>query len=237
MGGKLYGVGVGPGDPQLMTIKAKNILDNIDLVAIPKTSKLKESLALTIAKGACSREWDILELVFPMSRDEDVLGNSWNEAVNAIEEKLSQGRDVAFITLGDPTVYSTFIYIYKILIEKGYQAEIIPGITSFCAGAARSGVSLAEGNEKIAIIPLVDDINELEKTMDNYDNIVLMKIAKNFKQIRELLYKRGDFNKRVLVSKCTMEDELIYQDISDINDIDSENMSYFTTMILKKNGV
>lgn len=234
MKGKIFGVGVGPGDPELMTIKAKKILDTVDIIAIPKTAKDKDSLALTIAKGACDRDWELLELVFPMSKNVEYLEDSWKEAAGVIEEKLSKGLNVAFVTLGDPTVYSTFIYIYKILINKGFEAEIISGITSFCASAARAGVSIAEGAEKIAVIPLVNDIKELIHIMEDFENIVLMKVSKNFIQIRELINQRADFNKTVLVSKCGMEDEFISLDI---NKIDNNDLSYFTTMILKKNGV
>jgi len=234
MAGKLYGVGIGPGDPELITVKAKRILAEADVVAVPKTAAEKESLAQTIAEDALEKGKEILELLFPMNFDEKVLERSWNEAIGKIQEKLDQGKCVAFITLGDPTVYSTYMYIHKQLHKEGYAAEIIPGITSFCAVAARAGVSLGENREAIAIVPSAYECDNLENILQSFDNIVLMKLSKSLPKLKELLKAEGLSERAVLVSKCGMKDEKVTYDLSLLN---GEKISYFSTMIVKKGGV
>jgi precorrin-2/cobalt-factor-2 C20-methyltransferase len=234
MKGKLYGIGVGPGDPELVTLKAKRLLGEVDCVAIPKTAAEKESLALSIVSGLIEEKKDILELLFPMSFNERLLEDSWNKAVEKIRSRLDAGKDVAFITLGDPTVYSTYMYLHKILKQQGYETEIVPGITSFCASAARAGISLAENRESLAVVPSAYDCRDIDKILDNFENVVLMKISRKFSELREKLKEKGLDDKAVLVSKCGLEGEMIEFDLGKVNE---ETLSYFTTMIIKKNGV
>lgn len=234
MTGKLYGIGVGPGDPELITLKAKRILEQVDYIAIPKTGADKRSLALTIAEGIIEKEKKILELHFPMSYDEKTLADSWKVAIIQLKEKLDEGSNVAFITLGDPTVYSTYIYTHKTLKQEGYYTEIIPGITSFCASAARVGISLGENKESIAVIPSAYECENLDEVLDTFDTVVLMKVSKNLPQLKEKLKAKGMLDKAVLVSKYGLKDEVIE---FDIDSLDGDKLSYFTTMILKKGGV
>ncbi len=234
MAGKLYGVGIGPGDPELITIKARRIIAEADVVAVPKTAAEKESLAQTIAEDALEKGKEILELLFPMSFDAKVLEKSWQEAIKKIRDKLEQGKIVAFITLGDPTIYSTYMYLHKQLHQEGYAAEIIPGITSFCAAAARAGISLGENREAIAIVPSAYECDNLENILQSFDNIVLMKLSKSLPKLKELLKAEGLSERAVLVSKCGMKDEKVTYDLSLP---DGEKISYFSTMIVKKGGV
>jgi len=234
MKGKLYGIGVGPGDPELVTLKAKRLLREVDCVAIPKTATEKESLALSIVSGLIEEKKDILDLLFPMSFNERLLEDSWNKAVEEVMSRLDAGKDVAFITLGDPTVYSTYMYLHKILKQQGYETEIVPGITSFCASAARAGISLAENRESLAVVPSAYDCRDIDDILDNFENIVLMKISRKFSALREKLIEKGLHDKAVLVSKCGLEGEMIEFDLGKVNE---EALSYFTTMIIKKNGV
>lgn len=234
MKGKLYGVGVGPGDPELVTIKAKRVLESVDYIAIPKTAADKDSLALSIVEGILDSKKEIIELVFPMSYDENILESSWNTAMANIKLKLDEGRSVAFITLGDPTIYSTYMYVHKNLRQEGYTAEIIPGITSFCASAARVGISLGENRESIAVVPSAYDCENLDTILDTFDSVVLMKVSKNLAALRDKLREKGLLDKAVLVSRCTFEDEVIEYDI---NKAAESKVSYFTTMIIRKNGV
>ena len=233
MSGTLYGVGVGPGDPELITLKAVKILEKVDYIAVPRTSTEKESLALSIVNGVLDRKKEIIELIFPMSFDDKLLGDSWNKAIEEVKVKLDEGKNIAFITLGDPTVYSTYIYIHKTLKSIGYNTEIIPGITSFCAASARAGISLGENRETIAIIPSAYECENLDNVLDSFDNIVLMKVSRNMERLIEKLKARQLLDKTVLVSRCGFEDELVEFDIEKID----EKLSYFTTMIIKKSGV
>lgn len=234
MKGKLFGIGVGPGDPELLTLKAKRILEEVDYIAIPKTASEKESTALEIVRGVVAQPKEIIELIFPMSFDEKLLDDSWNSAIAEVKTKLDEGKSIAFITLGDPTVYSTYMYVHKVLRREGYTIEVVPGITSFCASAARVGVSLGENRESIAVVPSVYECENLGEVLDSFDNIVLMKVAKSLPKLKEMLKAKGLLDKAALVSKCGFEDEVVEFDIEKAA---KEKFSYFTTMIIKKSGV
>lgn len=234
MKGKLYGIGVGPGDPELVTLKAKRLLEEVDCIAIPKPGANKESLAMSIVGSMLGEEKDILELLFPMSFNKRLLAESWSEAVSQVKSRLDEGRDVAFITLGDPTVYSTYMYLHKMIRQQGYETEIVPGITSFCAAAARVGISLAENRETLAVVPSAYDCRDLGEILESFENVVLMKISGKFADLREKLVAKGLDDKAVLVSKCGLDGEMVE---FDLGKVDGETLSYFTTMIIKKNGV
>lgn len=234
MPGKLYGVGVGPGDPELLTLKAKRVLEEADCIAIPKTAADKGSVALSIVKDIVPSDKAILELLFPMSFDGAELENSWSSSVAEIRQQLDKGRSVAFVTLGDPTVYSTYMYIHKEFRRLDYETEIIPGITSFCAAAARVGVSLAENREGIAVVPSAYECENLDAILDQFDNVVLMKVARNLPMLAEKLAEKGLKDRTVLVSRCGFEDERVEYDLDRAA---KEKLSYFTTMLVKKAGV
>lgn len=234
MSGKLYGVGIGPGDPELVTLKAKRVLDEVSCIAVPKTASDRESVALSIVENLITGNKEILELVFPMSYDENVLESGWETAIGALKSKLDRGCDVALITLGDPTVYSTYIYVHKLLVSQGYDAEIIPGITSFCASAARAGVSLGENRESIAVVPSAYECENLEGILEEFDNVVLMKVSRNLPGLINKLKEKGVCDRAVLVSKCGFEDEKVEYDLDKAAE---GKTSYFSTMIVKKRGV
>lgn len=234
MPGKLYGIGVGPGDPELLTLKAKRILQAVDFIAIPKTASDRDSVALSIVEEVLEKKKEIIELLFPMSFDSGVLESSWSNSVSEVKIRLDAGKDVAFITLGDPTVYSTYMYIHKEIRNLGYDIEIVPGITSFCASAARLGISLGENRESIAIVPSAYDCENLDTILENFDNVVLMKVSRNIFKLKDKLAEKGLADKAVLVSKCGFEDEMIEYDLEKAS---QEKLSYFTTMIVKRNGV
>jgi len=231
--GKLYGVGVGPGDPELITIKAKRIMESAQCIAVPKTSEGKESLALSIARDTVRMNGEIMELVFPMTPDAAILAASWDNAANAICRKLDGGLDVAFLTLGDPTVYSTYAYIHNAVEKMGYEALIIPGIPSFCACAARAGVSLGENNEKIAVIPYAYEPDVLSEVMEKFDSVVLMKVSGNLEKVREILAVKWPGAEIALVSRCGLPGERIYRSLGQVGDGET---GYFSTMIIKKGG-
>ena len=160
--GKLYGIGVGPGDTELLTLKAARILKSVPVVFTPKSSKEKESIALSIVKPVLEEREDYKRLmlvtpIFPMIEDKDELEKIWNSASEMIAQYLDSGRDVAFITLGDPSVFSTYAYVQKKLIEN-YEIETVPGITSFTACAAARNKALVEQNESLTIVPKIDDM-------------------------------------------------------------------------------
>lgn len=236
MKGKLYGVGVGPGDPELMTLKAHRILGEADIIAVPKTAADRDSLALSIARRGVAERKEVLELHFPMTQDSQELQHSWEKASESVRSHLDQGRTVAFITLGDPAVYSTYLYLHHRVVKGGYEAEMIPGVTSFCASAAALGLGLGENSESIAIVPSVVEWENLGETLQKFETIVLMKVAKSLPRLHTLLRKQGLLDRSVLVIRCGMPDERIIHDWGSLV-ASGEKISYFSTMIVKKSGV
>ena len=164
MAGKMYGIGVGPGDPELLTLKAVRLIRESAVVAVPGTAK-EESVAYKIVKQAIPEldEKEIIPVPMPMTKDKDLLERSHEAGAKLVREQLDAGKDVAFLTLGDPTVYSTYLYIHKRIDAAGYDTEIISGITSFCAVSAKLNTGLVEKAEPLVQIDgreIWDSMNE-----------------------------------------------------------------------------
>lgn len=231
MNGKLYGVGVGPGDPELMTIKAVRIIKEADVIAVP--GKEKEScVAYTIALGAIPSlvEKNILELDMPMIKNKEILNQNYDEVAVEISKCLESGKTVAMLTLGDPTVYSTYMYIHQRIERAGYDTEIISGIPSFCAAAATLNHSLVEREEPLHIYPGSYDISELFVVSGTK---VLMKSARKFAEVKKPLMEAE--YEVTMVENCGMPDEKIYYGMEQL----PEDASYYTLIIAKekkKNG-
>lgn len=225
--GKLIGIGVGPGDAELLTIKALNTLKKVDFICSPISASKKPSLALSIVQKYLDErddKYQILEPLFPMIEDEEALQEYWNDAAALIIEKLDQGHDVAFITLGDPTIYSTFSYMQRRIAAKGFQVEIIPGVTSFTGCAATAGVSLGEKDEIIVIVPKVDD--RLERILKYADTFVVMKTSRHSEMLEQMV-NQDPRNKEVIsVKNCSMEDEKVVKGFL-------KEKKYLSTTILK----
>lgn len=229
MKGTFYGVGVGPGDPELLTLKGKRILETADCIAAPKTKSASDSTALQIA-GPYIGDKEVLELVMPMTSDTDRLQAAWDEGAKAIMERLDMGKNVAFITLGDPSLFSTFRYVFRPIQAAGYDWEIIPGINAPSAAAARLGDGLADGKESLAILAATNDLERVAEAIRQFDNIVLMKGATKWQTIAALLEREGVTACTSAAERCTMGDERIFHDITNM----PEDLSYFLTAIIRK---
>ncbi len=229
MKGKFFGIGVGPGDPELLTIKGKRILEECDVIATPKTKGDNESTALHIVSQYVQGK-EILELVLPMTKDEAALKESWRQGAEEVMKQLDAGKNVAFITLGDPSLFSTFMYVYRPVKEAGYDWEIVPGINAPSATAARLGIGLADGKESIAIMAATTDLEAVEETIKNHDNTVLMKGAGKWPDIEKILIKLGVLDKTSAVERCTMEQERVFEKVENMPD----DLSYFLTAIIRK---
>jgi precorrin-2/cobalt-factor-2 C20-methyltransferase len=226
--GKLYGIGVGPGDTELLTLKAARILKNVPVIFTPKSSKEKESIALSIVKPVLEEREDYKRLmlvtpIFPMIEDKDELEKIWTSASEMIAQYLDSGRDVAFITLGDPSVFSTYAYVQKKLIGD-YEIETVPGITSFTACAAARNKALVEQNQILTIVPKIDD--RLEHVLEYSDSVVLMKASRNTSQLEETIEKKERPKEIYSVQNCTRENEKIIEGFSN-------EKPYLTTTIIK----
>ncbi|MBZ4645481.1 MAG: precorrin-2/cobalt-factor-2 C20-methyltransferase [Petroclostridium sp.] len=231
MKGKFYGIGVGPGDAELVTLKAKRLLDECEIIVAPKTAMEKQSVALNIVKPLLADHKKIIELIFPMTYDESELSKHWDDAAKQICSMLDKNLNVVFLTLGDPMVYSTYIYIFRRIKDKGYEAETVPGITSFCAAASRIDVPLAEGKETVAIIPSAYECENLDKILVDFDNIVLMKVSRNYEQLVEVLERHRLKEKSVLVSRCGLDEEIIEYDLDKFI---GQKVNYLSMIIVKK---
>lgn len=225
--GKAYGVGVGPGDPELMTLRACRLIRENDVIAVPGKDG-KESVAYRIASGAVPEiaEKELVSVYMPMVKDRDLIAKSHRDAADTIEKYLDEGRNVVYITLGDSTIYCTFSYLQHILEEDGYETELVPGITSFCAAAARLGVSLTEWNEPLHVIPALH--NTEEGSLAWPGNYVLMKSASKMRQVKDMLAETG--LEVQAVENCSMENEKIYRSLDEIPD----DAGYFSLIIAKE---
>ena len=227
--GIFYGVGIGPRDPELLTIKAAKIIDHCPVLAVPKP-KDGNTVALDIASGACDLSGkELLYLSFLMTRDEQKLHESHLAAAGEIIRKLNEGKDVAMLNLGDVSVYSTFSYVMEIISARGYSCEIIPGITSFCAVAAALKTSLTERDKPLHIIPA--GYADLGGALELPGTRVLMKAGKSFPAVQQALDEKGLLKHAAMVQNCCMENETVYPSLEDV---DIGETGYFTTVIVKE---
>ena len=208
---KFIGIGVGPGDPDLLTVKAVEKLKNVNVICAPKSKESKPSLALSIVQEILEntgKEYEILEPLFPMIEDKHALKIYWDQAADLIIEKLEEGSDVAFVTIGDPTVYSTFSYIFERIKNLDYEVEIIPGITSFTGCAASAKITLAEKDEIIVIVPKVD--HRLPQILEHGDTFVIMKTSRHSNLLEEIINNDKRDKEVISVQNCSMKDEKIF---------------------------
>lgn len=226
MSGKLYGVGVGPGDSELLTLKALRLIREADVIAVPGNTP-KESVAYKIVKGAYPQldEKEMMAVPMPMTKDREKLEKAHAEGTEIVKEALDQGQKVVFLTLGDPTVYSTYMYVHKRIQEMGYETEIVSGITSFCAVAARLNMSLVEKAEPLHVIPASYQIEEALKLPGTK---VLMKAGKKMKEVKAQIKAQGA--EGVMIENCGMPDEKIYRSVEEI----PENAGYYSLIIVKE---
>ncbi|WP_341299539.1 precorrin-2 C(20)-methyltransferase [Lysinibacillus sp. FSL H8-0500] len=231
--GVLYGLGVGPGDPELITVKAFRVIQESPVIAYPKKLKGSKSYAHRIVDVYINpAEKDMLGLVFPMTKDEAVLEREWTKSVELVYEKLQQGKDVAFVTEGDPLLYSTFIHMMKLMQEKHPEVEIrtVPGISSFNGSASRLGIALADGDDRVAIIPAHDNYKAMREAIESHDAVVFIKVAKVIDLMLEVLRDLDLLDKASVVTKVTSDEEIIW----DVRELDGVDLEYLTLMVVRK---
>ena len=230
--GIFYGIGVGPGDPELLTVKAINAIKISEVIIAPKTEKKSDSLALTIAKPYLRADVQVVYQTFPMVKDFETSPEIFESNVAEILSYLRDGKNVGFLTLGDPMFFSTYIYIFKLLKKYGVQIETVAGVPAFLAIAAKIGYPVAYGNEILSIVPATADYQKISDALKTSDAAVLMKVYKNFGEIAEILNAENISENAVLVSRCGLEDEKI---ISNINACKNEKLNYLSTILTGKN--
>ena len=230
MQGKLYGVGVGPGDPELLTLKALRLIKENEVIAVPGKD-IQASVAYQIVKGAYEDldKKTLIPVAMPMTKAPQVLKANHDKAADQVEDYLKKGKNVVFLTLGDTTVYSTYLYVHKRILERGYEAEIVSGITSFCAVAARLNMGLVEADQPLHVIPATYKAQEMDEILKLPGTKVLMKTGKKMKQVKESIEKSGQ--KAVMIENCGMPSEKIYRSAEEI----PEDSGYYSLIIVKEN--
>ena len=230
--GTFYGIGVGPGDPELLTVKAINALKKIDVLIAPKTEKKSDSVALSIAQPYLKSSVEIIYQTFPMVKDFAEEKEVFEANKEEILRELRGGKNVGFATLGDPMFYSTYIYIFKLLEPCGIKIVTIPGVPAFLAIAAQIRRPLAYGNDILTIIPATAELDAIKNFLDKADATVLMKVYKNFPEVVDALKANGMIDEAVLVSRCGLDDEKIITDIAAHKD---EHLNYLSTILTRRN--
>jgi precorrin-2/cobalt-factor-2 C20-methyltransferase len=234
MTGKFYGIGIGPGDPELVTFRAYHILLEVPVILVPVKSAGGRSMAAEIiCRLDPELESKITCMVLPMHRNREQLEESWHRAGVIIRQLLTEGKDCAFVNVGDPLFYGTFVHISKALNEilPGAGIEVIPGISSINAAAARTLTPLATGDETIAILSGNTGEAAIRSALKNFDTVVFLKVSSVFDKLSGILDGMNLTDKGIYVRRCTAPDEEI---IFDLNKIKGEKPAYFSLLIVRK---
>ena len=237
---KLFCVGCGPGDPELLTIRALNLIKEADVIFVPTSKLNKPSIALSIVEKHLKKTTEIINLVFPMIKDRDSLKEYWKKNAFEIAQKVRSGIKTVYLTVGDPALYSTWIYIHREL-KRDYQdieIEIIPGITSIFAFAAEAKISLVEGDENLSIVPACYDLNKVKNTVKSSDTIVFLKDGRYFDNVIEMLSDTGfsDDSKIAIAQDVSTEENILeIKRLKDMKGKKQPSSKYFSIMVVKRN--
>lgn len=223
--GILYCIGVGPGEPELMTLKAVRMIKECQVAAIPHVDRA-QCVAYQIAVQAVPEleEKELLCLDMPMTKDKDLLARSHETAAGRLLEQLEQGKDVALLTLGDSSVYATSVYLGGRLEDVGIEIQMVSGVPSFCAAAARLNIPLVKNSEELHILPASYQIEEGLKLPGVK---VLMKAGRKLSQVKQLL-TQGNYQV-TMVENCGMPGERVYRTVEEI----PEDAGYFSLLIVR----
>ena len=213
--GVLYGIGVGPGDPELMTLKGAKVLERCHHVFVPKARSENESIALAIANRFLSAGSRICELVFPMSADREELSRHWEDAARSVADAVSTGQDACFLTLGDPLLYSTYIYLVRSLRKRlpGIEIITIPGITAFSAAAALAEFPIGEGGERVVIIPASDDFDVIREALSGVGTVILMKVGRRLGRVLDFIEQAGFLDRAAYVARAGLDGQRVEIDL------------------------
>lgn len=232
--GILYGIGVGPGASDLLTLRALRLLRETPVIAVPRSASGRPSAAWKVVEEhlADRAPFEKLELTFPMTKESDVIREAVELASSEVADRLLEGRSVAFLTEGDPSVYSTFGYLRRRVQQRWPELaiEVVPGITSITAVAALGETPLVDGQERVAIVPATYGVEDLVELLQRFDTVVLMKIGGQIPTILEALERTGMSDHALFVSKATMADELVERRIEKLI---GQHCGCFSMMIVK----
>lgn len=235
LSGTLYGVGLGPGDPELMTVKAGRIIGHAPVLAVPVKAKGEPSFARRIAAGHIRPDQQVLELVFPMRSDPDVLRPHWERAAQQLLARLDGGTDVAFLCEGDPFTYGTFIHVFRETLKArpGLPVEVVPGVSSYQAAAARTLTPLAAADDRMAVLPATYGVDIVEAMLERFDTVVLLKVKPVMDQLIDLLDKRGLLPHAVFVHQVGTPEERVVHDLTALR---GRKLDYLSLVLVRNPG-
>jgi len=229
--GNFYGIGLGPGDPELLTLKALHTIQTADCIFVPKSDTKEDSLALDIVKEYVKGK-RVIEQIYPMTKDKSILNTAWQKAAEEICSEVKAGYDAAYLTLGDPMTFSTYIYLLRYLTAMLPASAIhtIPGITSYNAAACAANYPLLTGDERLAVIPIPKDIAELRPILDSFDTVVL-KVAKKLDEVIQLLEDMKLLENALFASYIGQKDAYLTCDIISLK---GSGRGYMSVLIVRR---
>lgn len=237
---KLYCIGCGPGDPDLLTLKAINIIKNADIIYTPTAREGKPSVALSIVERFLNKDTEIQQLVFPMIKDFNKLKENWKDNTKEITDSIRNGKRAIYLTVGDPSLYSTWIYIYREITKshKDIEVEVIPGITSIFSFSAEIKTPIGEGEEIIGIIPACYNLDRLKTAAQCCDTLIFLKDGRYFNSVLEILMESGfpgESDIFIAQDVSTNSEALQKKKLSELlRNPNENNDKYFSIMIAKK---
>ncbi|MEX0861819.1 precorrin-2 C(20)-methyltransferase [Nitrosopumilus sp.] len=236
----LIGIGVGPGDVDLLTVKAVKAIQNADIIMCPASNEDRPSIAFAVVSPIIdkSKNQEIVKLIFPMTKDKDVLEATWKKNAKIMAQTVLSGKNVVYLTVGDPFLYSTWIYMHRDLKENypDMDISVIPGIVSMFTFAAKVGVSIAEGAEKVAIIPSCYDLSSVKEIAKNSESMIFLKDGRYFDKVIEVLKESGfpDNSIFAIGQDLGTENEIIRKmTLGEVND-DTLTTKYFSILVVKR---
>jgi precorrin-2/cobalt-factor-2 C20-methyltransferase len=236
----LIGIGVGPGDVDLLTVKAVKAIQNADIIMCPASNESRPSIAFAVVSSIIdkSKNQEIIKLIFPMTKDKEILKASWKKNAKIMAETVLTGKNVVYLTVGDPFLYSTWIYMHKDLKENypDMNISVIPGIVSMFTFAAKVGVSVAEGAEKVAIIPSCYDLSSVKEIAKHSESMIFLKDGRYFDKVIEILKESGfpDNSIFAIGQDLGTENEIIRKmTLGEVND-SSLTTKYFSILVVKR---
>jgi len=230
--GLFYGVGVGPGDPELITRKAERILRAVDCIFLPSGGRSGSSFVRRIVEPLGLPDERFRPVSLCMARDRTADGNAYTRAAAAIVEELRQGKSAAWITEGDPLFYSTFLHVYEELRRyPEVRVEIVPGVTSASAAAARAGLPIARLDERVAVLPAAYGLERLPALLDEFATVFLLKVHSNFDKLLEMLATIQRGVRAVYLEQLGTPAERV---VTDLESLRGQELPYFSLVILRR---
>jgi len=230
--GTLYGVGLGPGDPELITVKAARVIGAVGVLAVPVKAKGAGSFARGIVAGHLRPDHTVLELVFPMRSDPEFLKPYWERAADELAAHLRAGRDAAFLCEGDPFTYGTFVHVFTHLTRAhpDLAVEVVPGVSAYHAAAAATRVPLAAGDERVAVLPATYGVDVVAEVLARFDTVVLLKVKPVMDALIDLLEREGLLAHAVFVNQVGTAAEEIVRDVTTLR---GRKLEYLSLVIVK----